>query len=75
MSQNLAHLEGNYHKNSNLTEFSDSFYNRFYKEVNINHTLLWFSQASYMKKKILDYIGGAPNLCLRKSHRILSNLP
>ena len=31
----------------------------FYEEININHTLLWFSQASYMKVKKLDYIGGA----------------
>ena len=27
------------------------FYNRFYEEININQMLLWFPQASYMKKK------------------------
>ena len=49
ISQNLAHLEGSSHKNSILRN-SRPFYNRFY-EININHTLLWFSQASYLKKK------------------------
>ena len=32
-------------------------------------------QASYMKKKVLDYIGGASKQRLRKSHKNLSNLP
>ena len=54
-SQNLAHLDRISHKNSNLKEFSDHF--RFYEEININHTLLWFSQASYIKKRHLDFMG------------------
>ena len=33
-------------KHSNLTEFSDHFTTDFYEEININHTLLWFSQVS-----------------------------
>ena len=41
-----------------ITEFSDHFAIDFYEEININ-ILLWFSQASYMKIKTLDYIGGA----------------
>ena len=36
------------------------FHKRFYEEININHTLFWFSQASMKKKKTSDYIGGAP---------------
>ena len=40
-------------------KISRTFYNRFYEEININHTLLWFSQASYMRIKTLDYIRGA----------------
>ena len=42
-----------------ITEFSDHFATDFYEEINIKHTLLWFSQASYMKIKTLDYIWGA----------------
>ena len=50
ISQKLAYLEGNSHKNSNLTEFFWSFYNRVYEEIKINQMLLWCSQANYMKK-------------------------
>ena len=51
ISQILAHLEGNYHKKFKSHRVFRPFYNRFYEEININHTLLWFSQASYIKKK------------------------
>ena len=30
-------------------------YNTFYEEININHTLLYFSQASYIQMKAFDY--------------------
>ena len=60
ISQNLGHLEGNSHKKFKSHWIFRPFYNRFYEEININHTLLWFSQGSYMKKKDLDYIMGAP---------------
>ena len=53
ISQNLAHLEGNSHKKFKSHRIFRPFYNRFYEEININHTLLWFSQAFYMKKKNL----------------------
>ena len=58
ISQNLAHLEGNSHKEFKSHRIFRPFYNRFYEELNINHTLLWFSQASYMKeKKTRLYLG------------------
>ena len=41
-------------KKSNLTEFSD----KFFEEININHTLLWFSQAS------LGWLGVAKVSCV-----------
>ena len=48
ISQNLAHLEANSHLDfSNLTECSDHL-NTFYEEINIHHTLLCLSQASYI---------------------------
>ena len=50
--QNLAHLEGNSHKNFKSHIIFRPFYNRFYEEININHTLLWFSQTYYMKKDL-----------------------
>ena len=56
-------------KNSDHRIYRVSQYNRFYEEININHILSWFSQASYIKKKTLDCIGGTPKWCLRKSHR------
>ena len=31
----------------------------FYEEINIHHTLLCLSQASYIKIKAFDYFGGA----------------
>ena len=49
----LAHLEGNSHKKFKSHRIFSPFYNRFYEEININHSLLWLSQASYMKKKRL----------------------
>ena len=51
ISQNLAHLEGNSHKKLKSLRIFRPFYNRFYEEININHTLLRFSQTSYMTKK------------------------
>ena len=53
ISQNLAHLEGNSHKKFKSHRIFRPFYHRFYEEINIKHTLLWFSQASSMKKNIL----------------------
>ena len=58
ISQNLAHLEGNSHKKLKSHRIFRQFYNRFYEEININHTLLWFSEVYYMKRKTLDNIGG-----------------
>ena len=51
ISQNLAHVEGNSHKKFKSHRIYRPFYNWFYEEKNINHTLLWFSQACYMQKK------------------------
>ena len=60
ISQNLAHLEGNSHKKIKSHRIFRPFCNRFYEEINIQHTLLWFSQASYMKEKdIRLYLGSA----------------
>ena len=47
ISENLAHMEGNSHKDNKSHRMFRTFYNRFYEEVKINHTVLWFSQASY----------------------------
>ena len=58
ISQNLNHLEGHSHKKFKSHRIFRPFYNKFYKELNINHTLLRFLQASYMKRMTLDYIGG-----------------
>ena len=52
ISQNFAHLERNSHKEIKSSRIFRPFYNRFYEEININHTRLWFSQASYMKKRL-----------------------
>ena len=51
ISQNFADLEGNSHKKFKSHRIFRPFYNKFYEEININDTLSWFSQASYMKKK------------------------
>ena len=48
ISQNLAHLEGNSHKKFQSHRIFRPLYNIFHEEININHTLLWFSQAPYM---------------------------
>ena len=34
-------------------------YKTFYEEINIHHTFLCFSQASYIKIKVFDYVWGA----------------
>ena len=62
ISQNMTHMKGHSPKKFTPHRIFRSFYNRFYEEININQTLLWYSQASYIKKKkkkkkILDYIG------------------
>ena len=75
ISKNLAHLEGKSNKNSNLTKFSNHFQQIVWRNKQKNHTLLWFSQASYMKKNDFRIYLGTPKWCLRKSLRILSNLP
>ena len=51
ISQKLAHLEGNSHKKFKSHRIFRPFYNRFYEEINLIYTLLWLSQASYMKEK------------------------
>ena len=38
--------------------FFQPSYNIFYEEININHTLLCLSQASYIKANVFDYFGG-----------------
>ena len=55
ISQNLVHREGNSHKKFKSHRIFRPFYNRFYEEINMNNTLLWFSQASYMKIKSLEF--------------------
>ena len=48
ISQNLAHLEAN---SNNIIKSHRIFrpsYNTFYEEININHSLLFLSQASYI---------------------------
>ena len=61
ISQNLAHLEGTFHEKLKSHRLFRPFDNRFYEEININHTLSWFSQASYMgkKKKTRQYWGSS----------------
>ena len=46
ISQNWAHLEGNSPKTFKSQRIFRPFYSRFYEEININHTMLRFSQAS-----------------------------
>ena len=49
ISQNLAHLEANSHKNFQIcTEFSDHLTTHLMKKINLHHTLLFSSQASYI---------------------------
>ena len=48
ISQNLAHLEANSHKVIKSHRIFRPSYNTFYEEININHTLLFSSQASYI---------------------------
>ena len=57
----LAHLETNSHKIFQVSHriFRPS-YSTFYEEINLNHTLLCWSQASYILIKAFDYFGGAP---------------
>ena len=74
-SHRISHKEGSSHKKIQFSLIFRPFYNRFYEEININHTLLWFSQTSYMQRKTLDHIWGAPKWFLREPHRILSSLP
>ena len=45
ISQNLAQFPQDF---SNLTDFLDRLTTQFYEEININHTLLCLSQASYI---------------------------
>ena len=48
ISQNLTHLEANSHKIFKSHRIFRPSYNTFYEEININHTLLCLSQASYI---------------------------
>ena len=66
ISQNLVHLEGNSHKKFWSHRIFRPFYNRFYEEININHTLLWSSQASHMKKEDLRLYCGKTKVMFKK---------
>ena len=48
ISQNLAHLEANSHKIIKSHRIIRPSYNTFYEEINISHTFLFLSQASYI---------------------------
>ena len=48
ISQNLAHLEAYSHEIFQVSQNFQTSYNTFYEEININHTLLCLSQASYI---------------------------
>ena len=48
ISQNLAHLEASSHKIIKSHRIFRPSYNTFYEEINISHTLLFISQASYI---------------------------
>ena len=62
----LAPLEGNSHKKFKSHRIFSPFYNRFYEEININHSLLWLSQASYMKKKDFRLYWGSSKVMFKK---------
>ena len=66
ISQNLAHLEGNSHKKFRSHRIFKPIYNRFYEEININHTLLRFSQASDMKTKDFRLYWGSSEVMFKK---------
>ena len=66
ISQNLAHLEGNSHKKIKFHRIFRPFCNRFYEEINIQHTLLWFSHASYMKEKDIRLYWGSAKVMFKK---------
>ena len=55
ISQNLAHLEANSRKIIKSHRIYRPSYITFYEEININHTLLFLSQASYLYIKAFDY--------------------
>ena len=59
--QNLVHLEANSHKIIKSRRIFRPSYTTFYEEItyNVNHTLLFLSQDSYIKVKAFDYFGGA----------------
>ena len=46
--RNFAHVEANSHKIIKSHRIFRPSYNTFYEEVNINHTYLFLSQASYI---------------------------
>ena len=57
--QNFALRECTSHKKIQISQNFQIIYKRFYEEININHTQLWFSQASYMKKDFRLYWGSS----------------
>ena len=75
ISQNLAHLEGNSHKKFWSHRIFRPFYNRFYEVININHTLLWSSQASHMKKEDLRLYCGKTKVMFKKISQIFVKSP
>ena len=48
ISHNLAHLEAIPHNIFQISQNFQTIFNKFYEEININHTLLCLSQASYI---------------------------
>ena len=48
ISQSLANLEANSHKIFKSHRIFRQSYNTLYEEININHTLLCLSHASYI---------------------------
>ena len=59
ISQNLAHLEASSHKIFKSHRIFRPSFKTFYEEINIHHTLLCLSQASYIIIKAFDSFGGA----------------
>ena len=75
ISQNMAHLEGDSHKVFKSHIIFRPFYNRFYEEININHILLWFSQASYMNEKYFRLYWGSPKVTFKKISQNFAKSP
>ena len=73
ISQNFAHLEANSHKKFKSHRIFRPSYTTFYEEMNINHTLLYLSQASYILIKAFNYSGGAPVIFVKISQNFIKS--